>query len=185
VIWRCSTPLTIKTYPNQKPWINGSIRVKLKARTIAFNHGMVTGNMTEYEQWASRVAQWSKALHCSASCVTRDPDSSPDSVAAGYDQETQGRSTIGPALSGLAEDLAGSDALVPSRTSDSCGGLGAMHADTVARCTVLPPDTLVQLASWLSGHCVKKQCGLAGLCFGGRMALDPSPYRSCSDGTRR
>ena len=26
--------LTIKTYPNQKLWINGSIRAKLKARTI-------------------------------------------------------------------------------------------------------------------------------------------------------
>ena len=33
-------------------------------------------------------------------------------------------------------------------------------------------DTLVRLASGLSGHCVKKQCGLVGLCFGGRTALD-------------
>ncbi|KAM9414192.1 uncharacterized protein ACWYII_025639 isoform 1-T1 [Salvelinus alpinus] len=41
---------TIKTFPNQKPWINGSIRVKLKARTTAFNQGKVTGNMTEYTQ---------------------------------------------------------------------------------------------------------------------------------------
>ena len=41
---------TIKTFPNQKPWIDGSIRVKLKARTTAFNQGKVTGNMTEYKQ---------------------------------------------------------------------------------------------------------------------------------------
>ena len=41
---------TIKTFPNQKPWINGSIRAKLKARTTAFNQGKVTGNMTEYKQ---------------------------------------------------------------------------------------------------------------------------------------
>ena len=34
---------SIKTFPNQKPWIDGSIRVKLKARTIAFNQGKVTG----------------------------------------------------------------------------------------------------------------------------------------------
>uniref|UniRef100_A0A8L0DJB6 Reverse transcriptase domain-containing protein n=1 Tax=Oncorhynchus mykiss TaxID=8022 RepID=A0A8L0DJB6_ONCMY len=41
---------TSKTFPNQKPWIDGSIRVKLKARTTAFNQGKVTGNMTEYKQ---------------------------------------------------------------------------------------------------------------------------------------
>jgi hypothetical protein len=29
----------------------------------------------------------------------------------------------------------------------------------------------VWLASGLRGHCVKKQCGLAGLCFGGRTAI--------------
>ena len=42
--------VTIKTYPNQKPWIDGNIRVKLKAGTTAFNHGKVTGNMAEYKQ---------------------------------------------------------------------------------------------------------------------------------------
>ena len=40
----------IKTFPNQKPWIGGSTRVKLKAQTTAFNQGKVTGNMTEYKQ---------------------------------------------------------------------------------------------------------------------------------------
>ena len=40
---------TIKTFPTQKPWIDGSIRVKLKARTTAFNQGKVAGNMTEYK----------------------------------------------------------------------------------------------------------------------------------------
>ena len=42
--------VTIKTYPNQKPWKNGSIWTKLKARTTAFKHGKVTGNMVEYKQ---------------------------------------------------------------------------------------------------------------------------------------
>ena len=41
---------TIKTFPKQKPWIDGSIDVKLKARTTAFNKGKVNGNMTEYKQ---------------------------------------------------------------------------------------------------------------------------------------
>ena len=42
--------VTIKTYPNHKPWIDGSIRVKQKARTTAFNNGKATGNMAEYKQ---------------------------------------------------------------------------------------------------------------------------------------
>ena len=46
-----------------------------------------------------------------------------------------------------------------------------MHADTVASWTVFPL-TFVRLASGLSEHCVKKQCGLAELCFRGRMGLD-------------
>ena len=41
---------TIKTFPNQKPRIDGSIRAKLKVRTTAFNQGKVTGNMIEYKQ---------------------------------------------------------------------------------------------------------------------------------------
>ena len=45
-----------------------------------------------------------------------------------------GRHTIGPASYGLGEGLAGRDVLVPLRTSDSSGGLGTVHADTVARC---------------------------------------------------
>jgi hypothetical protein len=40
---------SIKTFPNQKPWIDGRSRTKLKARTTAFNQGKVTRNMTEYK----------------------------------------------------------------------------------------------------------------------------------------
>ena len=29
--------VTVRTYPNQKPWITGSIRTELKARDAAFN----------------------------------------------------------------------------------------------------------------------------------------------------
>jgi hypothetical protein len=30
------TTLTVRTYPNQKPWITGSIRTELKARAATF-----------------------------------------------------------------------------------------------------------------------------------------------------
>ena len=38
--------VTMKTYPKQKPWIDSSIRTKLKAQTTTFNHGKVIGNKT-------------------------------------------------------------------------------------------------------------------------------------------
>jgi enolase len=41
---------SIKTFPNQKPWIDGSIHAKLKAKTTAFHQGKVTRNLTEYKQ---------------------------------------------------------------------------------------------------------------------------------------
>ena len=40
--------VSIKTYPNEKPWINGIIHAKLKAQTTAFNPGKVTGNIAEF-----------------------------------------------------------------------------------------------------------------------------------------
>ena len=43
-------PLTIKTFPNQKPWMDGSIRTKMKVRSTTFNHGKATGNIAEYKQ---------------------------------------------------------------------------------------------------------------------------------------
>ena len=42
--------VTIKTYPNQKLWIDGNICSKMKARTTVFNQGKRTENMEEYKQ---------------------------------------------------------------------------------------------------------------------------------------
>jgi hypothetical protein len=50
-------PLTIKTFPNQKLWIDGSNRAKLKAHTTAFNHGKATGNMAEYKQCSYSICK--------------------------------------------------------------------------------------------------------------------------------
>ena len=47
-----------------------------------------------------------------------------------------------------------------------------MHADFSHQLYGVSSDTLVRLASGLSEQCVKNKCGLAGSCFGGRMALD-------------
>ena len=81
--------------------------------------------------------------------------SSPGSVAAGRDWEVHG-ATVGISLShhALATTVAGR-ARQPGRQ---------VHG--------VSSDTLVRLASGLDARCVKKQCGLVWLCFGGRMAFD-------------
>jgi hypothetical protein len=106
--------------------------------------------------------------------------SSPGCVVTG---RPVGRRTIGPALSGLGEGLADRDVLVPSRSSDSCG---AGHSDTVSQVYCVFSDALVRLTSRLSGHYVKKQCGLFVFrrMHGSRPSPLQSPYGSCNDGTR-
>ena len=72
----------------------------------------------------------------------------------------------------VREGLAGRDILVSSRTSDSCGGPGAVHANQGCQVHGVSSNTLVRLASGLDACCVKKQCGLVGLCIGGRMTFN-------------
>ena len=67
---------------------------------------------------------------CSGHCIavlTVPPEtlgSSPGSVAAGRDREVHGATHNWPSV-----HCAGRDILVPLRTSDSCGGPGAVHAN--------------------------------------------------------
>ena len=94
----------------------------------------------------------------------------PGSVAAGHDREVRGATHNWPSVVRVREGLVGRDILVSSRTSDSSGGLGAVRADQVARCTVFP---LTHWCGWLLGWmCVVSRSSEVGLCFGGRMALD-------------
>ena len=90
--------------------------------------------------------------------------SRPGSVVTGRDREVRGATHNWPSVVRVREGLVGRDVLVSSRTSDSCGGPGAVHG--------VPSDTLVRLASGLDARCVKKQCGLVGLCIGGRMTFN-------------
>ena len=64
--------MTIKTYPNQKPWIDRGIRAKLKVRTTAFNHGKLTGNMIKYKHSSYAFRKASKqAKHKNVSTKTK------------------------------------------------------------------------------------------------------------------
>uniref|UniRef100_A0A8C7UMZ1 Syntaxin binding protein 6 (amisyn) n=1 Tax=Oncorhynchus mykiss TaxID=8022 RepID=A0A8C7UMZ1_ONCMY len=89
-----------------------------------------------FDQWvagsAGEKCTFIQILH--HTCQRYSSQSKPEFVNC----QPMGLRTIGPGSSGLGEGLAGRD-VVPSRTSDSCGGPGTMHADTVARCTVFLP----------------------------------------------
>ncbi len=41
--------VTIRTFSNQKPWVDRSIRVAFNHRTAAYNAGLLSGNMSEYK----------------------------------------------------------------------------------------------------------------------------------------
>ena len=97
--------------------------------------------------------------------------SRPGSVVTGRARKVRGAPHNWPSVVRVRQGVAGRDILVSSRTRASCGGLGAVHANQGCQVHGVSSDTLVRLASWLDARCVKKQCGLVGLCIGGRMAF--------------
>ncbi|KAK1789806.1 hypothetical protein P4O66_015687, partial [Electrophorus voltai] len=46
---------TIKKFPNQKPWVDKTIREALNSRAAVYNVGIISGNMDEYKSAACRV----------------------------------------------------------------------------------------------------------------------------------
>ena len=85
-----------------------------------------------------------------------------------------------PSVIQVRERLAGRDVLVSWCTSSSCGGTGAVRANQDCQVHGVSSDTLVRLASGLDACCLKKQCGLVGLCVAGRMTLDLRLSRACT-----
>ena len=118
---------------------------------------------------ASRVVQWLRALYCSASCATRDSGFAPRLCR---NREVRGATHNWPSIVRVREGLASRDILVSSRTSDSCGGPGTVHANQSCQVHSVSSDILVRLASGLDARCVKKQYGLVGLCIGGHMTFN-------------
>jgi len=45
----------VRSFPNQKPWVDGSIHAALNARTAAYNSGLVSGHMEEYKAPSYRL----------------------------------------------------------------------------------------------------------------------------------
>ena len=123
---------------------------------------MVSTNKTSQitQKGAPRAAQWSKAL-------------SPGSVTAGRDRETHGAVNNWPSIVRVRGGFG-------RQGCDSCGGPGAVHADTVARCTVFPPTPCW---GWLPdqvGVVSRSSAAWLGCVFGGRTALDLRLSRVCT-----
>ena len=72
------------------------------------------------------MAQWLRALYCSASCAIRDSGFKPRLCR---DREVCGATHYWPSVVRVREGLAGREILVSSRTCDSCGGPGTVHAN--------------------------------------------------------
>ena len=112
------------------------------------------------------MAQWLRAV------PSESLGSCPGSVVTGCDREVRGATHNWPSVVRVREGFAGRDVLASSRTSDSCGGPGVARANQDCQVHGVSSGTLVRLASRLDARCVKKQCGLVGLCIGGRMTLN-------------
>ncbi len=41
--------MTVRTFPNQKPWVDRTIRAAVNKRTAAYNKALLSGNMSEYK----------------------------------------------------------------------------------------------------------------------------------------
>ena len=71
-------------------------------------------------------------VNCAAVQIPNVPPetlgSRPGSVVTGRDREVRGATHNWPSVARVREGLAGKEILVSSRTSDSCGGLGAVRA---------------------------------------------------------
>lgn len=53
--------VTVKVFPNQKPWVDKTIRAALNARTAAYNEGLTTGDMSPYKAAAYKLRKAVKA----------------------------------------------------------------------------------------------------------------------------
>ena len=128
------------------------------------------------------MAQWLRALYCSASCAIRDSGLAPRLCRnRPRPGRSVGRRTIGLASSGLGR-------VWPVGISLSHRAPATPVAGRAQGCQVhgVSSVTLVRLASGLDARCVKKQCGLVGYrrTHDSQSSSLPSPYGSCSDETR-
>uniref|UniRef100_A0A8L0DPU9 Transposase Tc1-like domain-containing protein n=1 Tax=Oncorhynchus mykiss TaxID=8022 RepID=A0A8L0DPU9_ONCMY len=119
-------------------------------------------------------------LYCSASCVIRVPGFAPRLCR---NREVRGAPHNWPSVVRVKEGLVGRDLLVSLRTSDSCGGPGAVRASQGCQ----PPT---HWCGWLPGwmRAVLRSSTAGWVVYRRKHDIQPSslpsPYGSCSNETR-
>jgi hypothetical protein len=88
--------------------------------------------------------------------------SRPGSVVTGRDREVRGATHNWPSVFRVREGLSGREILVSSRTSDSCGGPGAVRANKGCQVHGVSSDTLVWLTSGLDGAVLRSSAAWLG-----------------------
>ena len=88
--------------------------------------------------------------------------SRPGSVVTGHDGQVRGATHNWPSVARVREGLAGRDVLVSSRTSDSCGGPGAVRANQGCQVHGVSSNTLVRLASRVDGAVLRSSAAWLG-----------------------
>ena len=99
------------------------------------------------------------------------------SVVTGHDREVRGATHNWPSVVRVREGLAGTEILVSTCTSDSCGGPGAVRANQGCQVHSVSSDTLVRLASGLDGAVLRSSAAWLGI--GGRI-LSTFVSRACT-----
>ncbi len=137
--------ITVKSFPNQKPWVDRTIRDAVNKRTAAYNEALLSGNMREYkascyalrravsarqtslqrENWVSFSAQW-LATHVAG---TKDHLCLWKQILRGGEN----RSVAGRRIKHLLRPLwsNGGIAALPSSTSGSSRQRSENHVITV------------------------------------------------------
>ncbi len=49
LIEQATETITVRTFPNQKPWVDRTIRDAVNKCTAAYNEALLSGNMSEYK----------------------------------------------------------------------------------------------------------------------------------------
>ena len=86
----------------------------------------------------------------------------PGADKTGRDREVRGATHNWPSVARVREGLAGREILVSSRTSDSCGGLGAVRANQGCQVHGVSSNTLVLVASGLDGAVLRSSAAWLG-----------------------
>ena len=150
-------------------------------------HGCTLANSCEIHRFGSNtfiLIDWFPYKICSSvkSLQLLHVGSIPGVLQPAVTRRPMMRHTIGPASSGLGEGLAGQDVLVPSRSSNSCGGTAActLTWSPVVQCFLQH----ISAAGFRVKQAVCQEAvRLGGVMFRGMHGPRPS-YGSCDDRTR-